>query len=114
MNAVKTMIHVAAVAFLFLSGCSSLTGTSDACDSTESAGSCSGTFACGNSGISGVCDRATQVCVVQPGSVGCVTIAGASATKCPSLAQAVTSISCTGRKTSCSGSSASGVTVTCK
>src|SRR5678816_554460 len=87
-------------------------GSSD-CTSTSTA-SCSGTFVCENSGIHGSCNKATQVCVVRPGGVGCVDIPGASEQSCPSLKAAGDAAGCmTPFKPVCDGSSNDGITVMC-
>lgn len=96
-------------------GCGLAAGSAGACDSTDTTGPCTGTFPCGNSGIQFSCDRATQVCVVAPGSVTCQTVTGASASRCPSASAAGALAGCTTPfKASYAGASSSGITVTCK
>jgi hypothetical protein len=96
-------------------GCTINTGTgAGSCTDTSTAGPCTGTFPCGNSGIQGACDLATQVCVVQPGSVGCETLGGTSATTCPSPAAAIAQFGCqVTTNESCTGSSTEGITINC-
>jgi hypothetical protein len=94
--------------------CSSSSSGAASCDGTDHA-SCSGTFTCGNGGITLACDATTQVCVVSPGSVYCETVAGASASHCPSPTDAKNLSGCTQPfHAVCSGGSGSGITVTCK
>ena len=94
-------------------GCGSLGSSKEGCSSTKKA-SCSGTFSCGNGGITMSCNRATQACVLKPGSVRCVTVPGASSSSCPSMKQAVSAAGC-GASTQpvCSGSSGSGIKIKC-
>jgi hypothetical protein len=95
--------------------CSIGAGSAASCTDTTHASSCSGTFPCGNSGIHGECDAATQACVLTPGMVNCITIPGASASACPSFEQATAMAGCTpGLQQVCSGSSAEGITIDCQ
>jgi hypothetical protein len=110
--ALTLLVPLAVVAVVPL-GCSAAGGAS--CTDTSRASSCATTFPCGNSGIQGSCDAATQVCVVSPGMVNCVTIPGASATACPSFAAATAVAGCeTGLTQTCSGSSGEGITIDCE
>lgn len=104
-----------AVLLLVIAACSATSDSTADCESTDSAGACSGSFSCGNSGIQISCDATSQVCVVQPGMVFCEAIPGASATHCPSPSDAASAAGCTTPfKPECSGSSGSGITVTCQ
>jgi len=97
------------------SACTVSTSSGTSCTDTSNAGPCSGTFACGNSGIQGACDKATQACLLKPGMVTCITIAGASASSCPSVEAAHAGAGCTlGGSTTCSGSPSEGITIQCE
>jgi hypothetical protein len=101
--------------FASFAGCTVPTSSSGACTDTSTAGPCTGSFPCGNSGIQLTCDKATQVCVLNPGMVTCETISGTSATTCPSPAAAAAQFGCNiPNGQTCSGSSTEGVTVNCE
>jgi hypothetical protein len=109
---IALVVTAAVVSFSF--ACSSSSGGAASCDDTSHASSCSGTFTCGNGGITLACDASTQVCVVSTGSVYCETVTGASSTHCPSLSDAKTLGGCTQPfHAECSGGSGQGIVVTC-
>jgi hypothetical protein len=101
--------------FACFPGCTIAAGSSGACTDNSTAGPCTGSFPCGNSGIQISCDKATQVCVLQPGMVTCQSLTGVSATICPSPAAAAAQVGCqiAGHEM-CSGSSTEGVTLSCE
>jgi hypothetical protein len=104
---------LACTCFLGFAGCSNLGLPDGGCDSSDT-GPCTGTFPCGNSGIQEACDKATQVCVLHPGMVNCITVPGASASACPTPDAAKSMAGCTtGLQETCSGSASEGITITC-
>ncbi|MBX3221781.1 MAG: hypothetical protein KF795_14790 [Labilithrix sp.] len=117
-SAIRNVFFLALPLFVVIGACSLPTDAEEsegACDSADTSGPCEGSFSCGNSGIQMSCDKATSACVVSAGSVTCRVVSGASASRCPSP-QAVGALAgCTTPfKPSCSGSSKTGITVTCK
>lgn|GEM_PF-5677490 len=107
----RLVLMLVGAGFLCFAGCNIDT---DPTSCKTNSGPCSGTFTCENSGIHGFCLKATQVCLVQPGNVGCRNIPGASESACPSVEQAQSVAGCmTGLRETCSGSSSDGITITC-
>jgi hypothetical protein len=107
------LAFVAGIPVFVVAACGA-SGGSGACTSTDTSGPCQGSFTCGNSGLEESCDKATEVCVLSPGMVICQGVTGASASQCPSASEAAAIAGCMMPfKPSCSGSSATGITVTC-
>ncbi len=84
------------------------------CTSASTTGPCTGSFTCGNETIPVTCDSQLQVCVITGGQANCVTVDG-TGSACPSEADAESLSGCAaGETATCSGTSSTGITVTCE